>query len=121
MRKSTRLSRTSNRSVQAADARLVVMVKHPAPGRVKTRLAAAVGPRTAADLSRAFVRDLAARLATLPDALTWADWPRGAAFRAVLGRRPARRRCRPPRGRDLGERTAPAVPGPLARGGGPRR
>src|SRR5438552_1747885 len=42
MRKSTRLSRTSNRSVQAADARLVVMVKHPAPGRVKTRLAAAV-------------------------------------------------------------------------------
>ena len=95
------------------------MVKHPAPGRVKTRLAAAVGPRTAADLSRAFVRDLAARLATLPYAVTWAYWPRGASFRALLGRRPARWRCRLQRGRDLGERMAHAIRDELARGRGP--
>src|SRR5438094_191295 len=44
MPRSTRSSRSSNRSVpRAIDARLIVMAKHPAPGRVKTRLPAADG------------------------------------------------------------------------------
>jgi rSAM/selenodomain-associated transferase 1 len=43
-------------------ARLVVFAKEPAPGRVKTRLAAAIGPGRAAALYEAFLTDLAASL-----------------------------------------------------------
>ena len=80
------------------------MAKHPAPGRAKTRLAAAIGAPAAVSLSRAFIRDLATRLAALPYAVTWAYWPRGVPFRALLGGLPAGWRCRLQRGRDLGER-----------------
>src|SRR5438067_9025943 len=110
MPRSTRSSRSSSRSVpRAADARLIVMAKHPMPGRVKTRLAAAIGAAAAAALSRAFIRDLATRLAALPYAVTWAYSPRGAPFRAVLGTLPAGWRCRLQRGQDLGERMANAI------------
>jgi len=95
------------------------MAKHPAPGRVKTRLAAAVGAAAAAALSRAFIRDLAARLAVLPYAVTWAYSPRGAPFRALLGSLPARWRCGLQRGQDLGERMANAIRDELRRGAGP--
>ena len=95
------------------------MAKHPAPGRAKTRLAAAIGAPAAVSLSRAFIRDLATRLAALPYAVTWAYWPRGVPFRALLGGLPAGWRCRLQRGRDLGERMTNAIRAELARGCGP--
>jgi rSAM/selenodomain-associated transferase 1 len=48
---------------------LGIFVKHPVPGAVKTRLAAALGPKLSAEFYSAFVADLTAR------------------FRAVAGRR----------------------------------
>ena len=44
-----------------------MFVKYPEPGRVKTRLAAEVGDRLAADLYAAFVQDLIARFRDLPE------------------------------------------------------
>src|SRR5262245_30673531 len=81
------------------------MAKHPAPGQVKTRLAAVLGEERACALYRAFVLDLAARLETLPYAVTWAYWPPAAPFPALL----PGRRCQPQDGADLGERMAAAV------------
>ena len=43
-----------------------MFVKYPEPGRVKTRLAAEIGDRLAADLYAAFVQDLMARFRDLP-------------------------------------------------------
>ena len=91
------------------------MAKHPVPGRVKTRLAAALGADTACALYRAFVLDLAERLAALPYAVTWVYTPPDAPFAEVL----PGARCRPQRGRDLGERLAAAIGGELAAGPGP--
>jgi len=120
MPRSTLSSRSSSRSVRpVSDARLIVMAKYPAPGRVKTRLATAIGAASAVALSRAFIRDLATRLAALPYPVTWAYWPRGVPFRALLGTRPAGWRCCLQRGRDLGERMANAIGDELARGSGP--
>jgi len=93
------------------DARLIVMAKHPAPGRVKTRLAATLGADRACALYRAFVLDLAERLDALPYDVTWAYWPATAPFATLL----PRARCRSQRGADLGERMANA----LAECGGP--
>src|SRR5438128_1803015 len=47
------------------------MAKYPAAGRVKTRLAAVLGAERAAQLYRAFVLDLAERLALLPLPVVW--------------------------------------------------
>ena len=91
------------------------MAKHPVPGRVKTRLAAALGADAACALYRAFVLDLAERLGALPYAVTWAYTPGDAPFAALL----PRARCRPQRGRDLGERLAAAIADELAAGPGP--
>ncbi len=46
---------------------LGIFVKEPVPGRVKTRLAATLGPDAAADLYRAFVGDLTERFRTTAD------------------------------------------------------
>src|SRR5437899_12990378 len=120
MPRSRPLSRSSSRSVpRAIDARLIVMAKHPGPGRAKTRLAAAIGAPAAVSLSRAFIRDLATRLAPLPYAVTWAYWPRGVPFRALLGGLPPGSRCRLQRGRDLGSRMTHAIRPARARSGGP--
>jgi len=91
------------------------MAKHPVPGRVKTRLAAALGADAACALYRAFVLDLAERLAALPYAVTWAYTPPDAPFAELL----PGARCRPQRGRDLGERLAAALAEELAAGPGP--
>jgi rSAM/selenodomain-associated transferase 1 len=49
------------------DTCIILFVKYPAPGQVKTRLASEVGPETAASLYRAFVTDI---LTTLSKAKT---------------------------------------------------
>lgn len=86
------------------------MAKHPAPGRVKTRLAAALGDETACALSRAFILDLADRLDGLPYAVTWAYWPPDAPF-AVLVPGAC---CRAQEGGDLGARMRNAIDAALA-------
>ena len=91
------------------------MAKHPAPGRVKTRLARVLGPKTACDLFRAFVLDLADRLRALPYEVTWAYWPAGAPFPALV----PGACCRAQRGRDLGERMADALAAEFAARTGP--
>src|SRR5262249_55483324 len=81
----------------AATAQVLVMAKHPAPGAVKTRLAAQIGDAAACRLYDAFVRDLAARLATLEFPLTWAFWPPDAPFQTLV----PGARCVPQAGGDL--------------------
>jgi hypothetical protein len=49
-----------------SDRALVVFVKHPAPGAVKTRLAAAVGPVAAAELYRALAEHVLAATTPAP-------------------------------------------------------
>jgi rSAM/selenodomain-associated transferase 1 len=95
--------------------RLIVMARHPIPGRVKTRLARLFGDDAACDLHRAFVRDLAARLRALPWETTWAYWPPDAPFAALV----PGFRCRPQEGADLGERMARAIDAALAEARGP--
>jgi len=91
------------------------MAKHPVPGRVKTRLARALGPETACELFRAFILDLADRLRRLPYQVTWAYWPPGAPFAALV----PGARCRAQRGPDLGARMADALAAEFAGGIGP--
>jgi uncharacterized protein len=90
------------------------MAKYPVPGRVKTRIAAALGAETACALQRAFVLDLADRLQVLPYSVTWAFWPASAPFATLVDSG----RCRAQSGRDLGERMAAAMDGEFADGGG---
>lgn len=91
------------------------MARYPVAGRVKTRLAAALGADAACALYRAFVLDLAERLGTLPYPVTWRFTPARAPFAALL----PGARCRPQRGRDLGERMAAAIGDELAAAPGP--
>jgi uncharacterized protein len=53
----------------ARDTQVCVLVKPPAPGRVKTRLAADIGSESAARLARAFLEDTCRTVS----ALTWAS------------------------------------------------
>lgn len=66
--------------------RVLVMAKHPTPGRVKTRLAARIGGEAAAALQVAFLRDLATRLASRGLPVTWAVTPPDAPFADVVPR-----------------------------------
>jgi rSAM/selenodomain-associated transferase 1 len=91
------------------------MAKHPRPGRVKTRLAAAFGPEAACALQRAFLVDLAARLAETGWATTWAVSPPDAPFGDVL---PGARWIGQ-RGADLGARMDAATTDLFAEGPGP--
>jgi uncharacterized protein len=76
-------------SARAPDV-LVVMAKFPEPGRVKTRLAAWVGAAAACELYRAFLADLAARLANGAWELVWAVSPPGSRLDEIVGGPPAR-------------------------------
>jgi rSAM/selenodomain-associated transferase 1 len=106
----------SNRSAPRSDARLIVMAKYPEPGRVKTRLATTLGDEPVCALYRAFVLDLADRLARLPYEVIWAYDPAPAPFATLL---PGARCVAQVEG-DLGARMAHAVaaafderPGPV--------
>lgn len=46
-----------------------IMCKAPRPGRTKTRLAAVIGPETAAALSGCFLRDVAAAIEAVPESI----------------------------------------------------
>jgi rSAM/selenodomain-associated transferase 1 len=91
------------------------MAKYPEPGRVKTRLAAALGDERACALYRAFVLDLAERLARLPYEVIWAYSPAAAPFAALL----PRARCVAQVEGDLGARMAHAVHAAFAEGAAP--
>jgi hypothetical protein len=88
------------------------MAKHPVVGRVKTRLARVLGDDRACALYRAFVLDLADRLARLPYPVTWAYWPATAPFATLL----PGATVEPQNGKNLGARMAHAVDTALARG-----
>ncbi|MEZ6059516.1 MAG: TIGR04282 family arsenosugar biosynthesis glycosyltransferase [Planctomycetaceae bacterium] len=60
---------------------LGIFAKHPERGTVKTRLAAAIGNSSAAELYAAFVRDLTKRCGTLTDVLCVAVTPESEAAR----------------------------------------
>ena len=68
---------------------LAIVAKYPTPGVAKTRLAARVGARAAADLYRAFLEDLAARFTVAAErdgyALVWARAPGPGDLREVVG------------------------------------
>src|SRR6516225_510580 len=66
---------------------LGLFAKWPEPGRVKTRLATATSAGWAADVARAFLRDLAVRLAGVGDRRVLAFAPRdaGALFADAMG------------------------------------
>ena len=81
------------------------MAKYPAPGRVKTRLAAALGAERACALYRAFILDLADRLAALPYEVIWSYDPAPAPFAALV----PHARCVPQVDGDLGARMGHAV------------
>lgn len=81
----------------------LVFLKYPEPGRVKTRLARAVGEATAARMYRAMAEHLVGKL-TDPVVCYDPDWPLEA-YRDWLGERPYRAQ----EGRDLGERIAGAL------------
>jgi len=67
-----------------------MFVKYPEPGRVKTRLAAEIGDRLAADLYAAFVQDLIARFQDLPERRVLAYSPNDETTRAFFERRISR-------------------------------
>jgi rSAM/selenodomain-associated transferase 1 len=89
------------------DAALVVLARYPRPGRVKRRLAAAIGDVAAVELYRAFLYDLQRRLACHPNwTMHWAFEPAGSPFADEIG---GHDRSFPQRGRSLGERMASAM------------
>jgi len=86
---------------------LVVFARDPAPGRVKTRLARAIGDRTAAALYAALVADLRDRLAGAPFAVRWAVAEPDHGFAARFGLDPETTFAQ--RGGDLGARLEDAL------------
>lgn len=90
-------------SVPSLSACVVVMIKYPRPGRVKTRLAAVLGEEHAAALYRCFVQDVLRTVDALDaHALLGIDpWAMRADFAAWLG---TRHRFQPQVGPDLGAR-----------------
>jgi uncharacterized protein len=92
----------SERLVRVEPRVLAVFARCPMPGRVKTRLAAAIGAEGAARLYAAFLADLARALPDPRWALRWWVAPPADGFAAQLGVDPGA--CREQRGRDLGER-----------------
>jgi rSAM/selenodomain-associated transferase 1 len=80
---------------------LVVMVRYPEAGMVKTRLAAACGRERATSLYRAFIQDLDFRFGAGPRRLIWAYHPPASAFASIV-RNGAR--CVAQAGSGLGER-----------------
>ncbi|MEO1498435.1 MAG: TIGR04282 family arsenosugar biosynthesis glycosyltransferase [Planctomycetota bacterium] len=85
----------------------MVFAKHWTPGRAKTRLAAAIGDRPAAELALEFLRATMCQLEALPIAtrrLAYAPRSEGGAFRRLASTRPVRWELEPQTDGDLGDR-----------------
>lgn len=95
---------------------LVVMARRPEPGKVKTRLARAVGNEAACDLYAAFLRDLSAELRVGPWQLVWAVDPPGTDLASFIG--PGQLHI-DQSGADLGERMQRCFATLFASGAGP--
>jgi uncharacterized protein len=83
-----------------------IICKAPEPGRTKTRLAASIGAKPAADLSASFLRDVATTIDSIPESVGW----RGYAVYAPADGEAILRKLLPANfgfllqaGRDLGE------------------
>jgi rSAM/selenodomain-associated transferase 1 len=86
---------------------LIVFARYPRPGRVKRRLASAIGDEAAANLYRAFLSDLQRRLARRPSWTTyWAFEPKESPFAEEFGGGDP---TFPQRGRSLGARMGTAM------------
>lgn len=96
-----------------------LICKAPEPGRAKTRLAASIGARTAADLSACFLRDLATIIEAIPEGIgrrgyaVYAPAEGEAILRGLL---PADFGFLPQAGRDLGDVLLGATQALLAAG-----
>jgi len=106
--------RRPDHSPPRASTALLLFAKRPEPGRVKTRLARAIGPDAAAALAEAFLRDGAARWAGVSgvEPVVAADAPDDPFFRSAF---PPPWRIEPQGGGDLGARLARAFARELAR------
>jgi len=95
--------------------RVIVFLKFPEPGAVKTRLAAEVGDEAAARLARHFAEQTLAAAASLglPVTVSFAPARRGPEFSAWLG---SGYDYAPQKGADLGERMRHAFEDAFARG-----
>lgn len=93
---------------------LVVFARLPEPGRVKTRLARAIGDVAASAIYAAFVEDLRDRFARARFAVRWAVAPPGDGFAARFALEPSHVLVQ--RGDDLGARMADALSEMRARG-----
>ncbi len=92
---------------------LIVMIRYPKPGSVKTRLARALGTRGACALYLAFLKDIAGRFRKGPAKVFWAYTP----ARADLGRLPwLGGETIAQRGRSLGARMHNAMRAAFERG-----
>jgi rSAM/selenodomain-associated transferase 1 len=100
-------SKAEGRNAVKPPPALVILARHPEPGKVKSRLAASIGDAAAAALYRAFLLDLGRRLAAHPAwVLYWAFEPADAPFSAeIAGGAEAFAQA----GGDLGERIADAI------------
>jgi rSAM/selenodomain-associated transferase 1 len=96
---------------------LGLFAKEPAPGRVKTRLAAVTSPEWAAGVADAFLRDTVARLAAVPvrRVLTFAPADAAGFFAALVD---GRFELTPQADGDLGRRLAAFTAGRFAEGAG---
>ena len=93
---------------------LVILARHPQAGKVKTRLAASIGDAAAAALYRAFLLDLARKLAAHPAwVLCWAFAPADSPLPAEIT---GGEKTFAQAGGDLGERMANAIERVLADG-----
>ncbi|MEZ6183440.1 MAG: DUF2064 domain-containing protein [Planctomycetota bacterium] len=92
--------------------RLFVVVKQPAPGRVKTRLGKEIGPEAAAELAQAFLDDTLRRLAPgRPTVVVHAPPELSPAFRARCRAQAPECTFVPQGPGDLGARLAAALAG----------
>src|SRR5258706_6011473 len=65
---------------------LIIMARYPTRGKVKTRLAAAIGHAAATKLYRSFLEYCAGEFSRAPFDVEWRYTPARAPFRRVVGR-----------------------------------
>ena len=104
-------------SLRPSAKRLLIFLKYPTPGQVKTRLAEAVGSQASCEIARAIAELTLERMRVLRDETIVCVDPPGALelARAWLG---PRWHLRPQRGAHLGERLAEATSHTFAEGAG---